>query len=700
MPLAPLGPNSRNENTIRSGSVVEYEQHGKPVLASAIVEQKGKWQVKNEDGSESEIASSRLYLYPPLPPALQNSPLKDLADKALQSGASIDLEKVWEHCGTRKREYGVQELALLIFGNDTFFSHLSTRRALINDRVYFKRGKSGFEPRPAEQAAELRKRAEMERERAERRDNLHQALLGRIRGEKNELPPEIEWLELIAATGRAGDDHREAMTVFNDAAAVEAGTPPSGPLDERVFQFLVRIGHFSPDQNLSFLRCRRPVGFDKALEEEAAKALQAAALPPEADRLDMRSLPAIAVDNQDTRDVDDALSLEKQSSGWRLGIHISDVSQAIRPGTELFKEVLYRATTVYCVDSTAPMLPEQLSEGALSLLAGCDRRSVSFLLELDSELNIKKRTIARSVIRVAGRYSYDQVDRLLFDGPEKAPEFDQPTAEMIMRLWDIAAHSETERIGRGAVQMPRRELFPAVGPNGEITFAESGEDTPAHRLVGELMILANETAGLFARDNRIPLAFRGQEPPDQPIEDAVAQTPDGPAREYHRRGMLKRSTVTTAPAPHFGLGVEAYAQATSPIRRAGDLINQEQITSFLHSGRPRFAADELAEMFERLEGGLDEAQLIQRQRRRYFLIKHLIQTGKTELTGTIVRTDGPRPLIELDGTCSIFVFNPNKGVIQSGEAVTVLDRARNGQRITVRISKADPRKELLYLDEI
>ena len=105
-------------------------------------------------------------------------------------------------------------------------------------------------------------------------------------------------------------------------------------------------------------------------------------------------------------------------------------------------------------------------------------------------------------------------------------------------------------------------------------------------------------------------------------------------------------------------------------------------------------------MFEQLEAGLDEVQLIQRQRRRYFLIKHLLATGQTELSGTIVRTDGPRPLIELDGTCSIFIFTPNRGVVQSGDSVTMLDRARNGERIRVRIAKADPRKELLFLDEI
>ena len=700
MPLAPIGSNSRNENTIHPGSLVEYEQHGRPVLAKAVSEQRGKWLVANDEGAEVEIPAIRLYLYPAPPPALQNTPLADLNGQAAKGSQTIDLHKVWEHINVRSREYSVSELAQVVFGNDMFFSHLVTRRALLLDKVYFKRGKNGFEPRPEEQVLELRQKAELEQQRAVRREALLDSLVRKGKGEAVEFPAEIEWLEQIAAVGRAGEFHHEAVGIFNQAVAALGGETTGGPLDERIFRFLVKIGHFSPDQNLSFLRQRRPVKFDAEIEHEADAFVRAADRPFEPNRIDLREVRAIAIDNQSTKDVDDALSLEISGNGYRLGIHISDVAALIRPESEIFKESLYRATTVYCVDSTAPMMPAQLSEGSLSLLAGADRRALSFLIDLDSEFRVVGRTVVRSILRVSSRYSYDQVDRLLFDGQSAGDPIDPESAALIQRLWEAAGRNEAQRLGRGATQMPRRELFPEIGPDGSIKFVESGEDTPAHRMVGELMILANETAALYARDNRIPLAFRGQEPPDRPIEEMVAQTPDGPAREYHRRGALKRSTVGTIPLPHFGLGVDAYAQVSSPIRRAGDLINQEQITSFLDGGKPRFTAAELTEFFERLEGGLDEAQIIQRQRRRYFLIRHLTADGRTELQGTIVRTDAPRPLVELDGVCAIFVFNPSHGVVQSGESITVLDRARLGERIKLRIVKSDPRRELLLLDEV
>ena len=165
---------------------------------------------------------------------------------------------------------------------------------------------------------------------------------------------------------------------------------------------------------------------------------------------------------------------------------------------------------------------------------------------------------------------------------------------------------------------------------------------------------------LFAAANRIPLIFRAQEPPDSDISQQGQDIPEGPAREYFLRSLLKRSAIAVEPARHSGVGVAAYTQSTSPIRRAVDLITQRQVGDFLDTGRPCYSADEVSELIARVECGAEEVMQIQRERNRYWLLKYLLQEQIREIDGVIVRVDGPKPLAELDLLYALYPFHPER----------------------------------------
>ena len=245
------------------------------------------------------------------------------------------------------------------------------------------------------------------------------------------------------------------------------------------------------------------------------------------------------------------------------------------------------------------------------------------------------------------------------------------------------------RVNAGALQLNRRELYPAIEEDGSISLDTNQDDTPARKLVSEMMILANETAAHFALGKHLPLVCRGQEAPDVDIDEESAHLPDGPAREYYRRSFLKRSVLSYSPVPHYGLGVKGYAQVTSPIRRAVDLVNQRQITHWLQHDEVLYSQQELETQTTLYENGLQEAHYIQRNRNRYLLIKYLVQEKIRELEATIIKLDNPRPLVEVDIIRSFFPFHRAQGV-----------QHKIGDVIRLKIESIDPRNEVLLLKEI
>ena len=303
-------------------------------------------------------------------------------------------------------------------------------------------------------------------------------------------------------------------------------------------------------------------------------------------RRDLRKLGVFTIDPTDARDFDDAISLERLPDGWlRVGIHIADVSHYVREGDAIDKEAYDRATSVYLPGEVIPMLPERLSNGLCSLVENEDRPTVTVFAEFDPQLKPRRFSHCRSLIRSQRRFTYEEVDKIL-EGA--AGDFRAD----ILTLKRVSESLNRIRLERGAVDLDLPEEKPILDVNGKVIAVKRIERTWSHRLIEELMILANEyVARAIARRG----IFRVHEPPSparllqlrrflatlgrslrcddlQQVLDHFRGTPSQVVVETMVLRSMQEARYSHENLGHYGLASDAYTHFTSPIRRYPDLI--------------------------------------------------------------------------------------------------------------------------------
>ncbi|RMH58354.1 MAG: VacB/RNase II family 3'-5' exoribonuclease [Candidatus Hydrogenedentota bacterium] len=404
-------------------------------------------------------------------------------------------------------------------------------------------------------------------------------------------------------------------------AALRITKYPEG--DEGGEGFLEKIFGPAGDPEVELTMSREvrsvPKEFPEAVLEAASRAGKARTIPGRSRRKDLRGLEVFTIDPVDARDFDDALSLEERSSGWRVGIHIADVASYVKEGDPIDQEAYDRATSVYLPGEVIPMLPESLSNGICSLVEGEDRAVVSVLVEFDPDGNPAGFSHCRSVIRSRRRFTYEEVDEILERGEG---EF---ARELELLKW-IAQRLYERRMERGAVDFEMPERKPILGLDGKVLRVQSVARTWSHRLVEELMILANEyVARCLEKAGRG--IYRVHETPDarkvfqlrrlakafgkrirggslQRIVDAFRGTPAQPVVELMVLRSMMEARYSAENLGHYGLASEAYAHFTSPIRRYPDLV----VHRLLFKERCRRDLEETAEHCSRREREAVEAE--------------------------------------------------------------------------------------------
>ena len=369
-------------------------------------------------------------------------------------------------------------------------------------------------------------------------------------------------------------------------------------------------------------------GFPPEVQEEAA-ALPQAIVPDGSDRLDLRGEAIFTIDGAHTKDIDDAISVQRLPDGYRLGVHIADVSHYVRPDSALDREAFERGTSIYFGDTVIPMLPRELSNGICSLNPQTDRYALSVLMDIDPEGAVRDYTIRKSIIRSRVQGVYDEVNRLM--AGDTAPELMEKYREVlpgvpVMR--ELAGVLGKARARRGAIDFEGDDceiVFDEKGVAVDVRLRERGE---AEQMIEEFLLMANETVAKFGHERNMPFVYRVHEPPEaerletlaaalkvagidarsirpglKPLDVAtVLQKAAGSPQAKVLNEMALRTMAKARYSPedlgHFGLALTDYCHFTSPIRRYPDLSVHRILTDILANGTGGEVAERYREFVE------------------------------------------------------------------------------------------------------
>lgn len=333
-----------------------------------------------------------------------------------------------------------------------------------------------------------------------------------------------------------------------------------------------------------------------------------------AGRKDLRDLLTVTIDGEEAKDLDDAISIERAGEGYRLGVHIADVSHYVQEHTPLDEEAFKRGTSVYLVDRVIPMLPHQLSNGICSLNEGEDRLALSCLMEIDSQGNVTGHEIAETVIRSDRRMTYTAVNAIVTDhDPQVTAEYAE-FAEMFLLMKELADILRKKRHARGSIDFDFPESKIVLDEKGKPLEIKAYERNAATRIIEDFMLLANETVAEDYFWQELPFLYRTHDKPDedrmkrlgtfinnfgyvlrmpggqvypkeiQKLLDKVEGTPEELLISRLTLRSMKQAKYTTENTGHFGLAARYYTHFTSPIRRYPDLQIHRIIKESLHGG--------------------------------------------------------------------------------------------------------------------
>ena len=320
-----------------------------------------------------------------------------------------------------------------------------------------------------------------------------------------------------------------------------------------------------------------------------------------AGRRDLRGCKIFTIDGEDAKDLDDAVSIERNGDGsFRLGVHIADVSHYVKPSSVIDKEAFNRGTSVYFPEMVFPMLPRALSNGICSLYEGVDRLTLTCEMTIDSKGKVTGYDVFPSVIHSCHRLTYTAV-QAIFDGDRQTQTRYADICDDLFAMKDLAEILQNKRNQRGNIEFASKEVTFVHDEEGNVIDVVLLCNSFSHQLIEEFMIVANECVAEYAQACCLPFVYRVHEKPDDEklqlltkllegigikvkraqeihnsvLQDALLQASKTPYFNLVNDVMLrtmqkaKYSDVNTG---HFGLASRCYCHFTSPIRRYPDLV--------------------------------------------------------------------------------------------------------------------------------
>ena len=449
-------------------------------------------------------------------------------------------------------------------------------------------------------------------------------------------------------------------------------------------------------------------------------------------RMDLRALPIFTIDSAETKDIDDAISLTRTSDGgFELGVHIADVSNYVKPGTELDNEAFSRATSVYYADQVVPMLPKALSNGICSLNENELRLAFSCLMRLDKGGDLTDYRFVKSIIRSRVKGVYSEINALLAgtaDAEIKAKYAD--VIDQLPAMKELYGHRARLRRERGCMDIESGEVKLILDENGRCIDVKKRTSGESESMIEEFMLLANQCAAHFARVKQIPFVYRVHEEPnaeklerlhallqacgindhfakDVPTPKELSAILEGvrgtPYEQIVNTGMLRcmsKALYEEKPKGHYGLVLKDYAHFTSPIRRYPDLAIHRIMTDMLKGTEKETMILRYTDFAERASKQSSEREVIAMQIERKAEDCYKAEYARRHLgecyEGTVSGVTQRGLFIELDNGVEGFV--PASSLTPSGtsltEGVRLTDPASGktwslGDKMMITIVRAD-----------
>ena len=592
---------------MNEGALAVYKS--RPALVSSVSDG-GKITIAFEGGAETlKVREKDVEVLHP-------GPLRDFAGlDADGAEARGDVQGAWELIRDGGEPVPLREFAELAFGSFTPASAWAAWRVLC-EGIYFTGTAAALVPRSAaEKDAACEKRESKEREGRERG-----AFLERFRDGKLELPADSRFLQDVQALAYGGSEKSRTLKELG-----RSETP------EEAHRLLLDCGAWSAWINPHPRRC--------GVSLHPAPSFPFAA-PGTEGREDLTRLAAFAIDSPWSADPDDAVSVETVPDGHILYVHVADPACVVGPGSAPDIEARGRGATAYLPEICCRMLPGDLLP-VFALGLGDVSPALTFKLFLDGGGAIVNTEIAPSLVKVT-RLSYEEAQALAARGDE--------TGSALRELFQLAEVNLERRLNAGAVNIELPETHIAVGGRGvagpecpgpaeggsgkAAGFEAGGEASPlitieaiesfqSADMVRECMLLAGAGAALWAQKRRLAFPYITQETGELPSKPLP-----GMAGSWQLRRCMRPRSVSVTPGCHWGLGLDAYTQVTSPLRRYTDLLAHQQIRAFLaaEAGVPGAAPLEAGEVLARLASGDAAAQAVtqaERASRAYWLAVYL-----------------------------------------------------------------------------
>lgn len=700
------------------GDVIEYVE-GEQRRLGVVLETGKSLLVVNSEGKEQRVSTRSVKGEPGLKVSVMGgaagahaalTEVESELDGLVSQGAE-SLGEVWELLLAEGEPVDLETLTQWLMGGDAPLECLAAARVLRQQPAYFKQKKALWTPRDDSQVKMILQQQEAEAAAAaalgvflDGIGEVAAAAPGDRPAALSALTASPEFrkrLELIEGYALGGDDYDKASQANDlmERAIAHGKLKVGGKGWVRAFEWLVAVGHFSVHENLPLRRMGLDAELDPSFIEHAEAlvaqvsfldATELAQVPEAASdpaREDLTGLAVVTIDDASTRDIDDGISLVSlEGGGFEVGVHIADPAEVVPLDHPLEAEARRRGTSVYTPMATVPMFPRVLSEGAMSLVEGRVRPALSFLVTLDEEMRVVERRLCLSWVKVCARLSYDGADQMI------AGEVEHPRAGELQTLSAIAGVLKRQRLAQGAVVMeiPEARIKVRAGEPGQEPVVDVGayESTASRELVQEMMVLAGETAGSVCREAGLPVLYRIQPRPEDPAkEEALAGKVHGLVESFQLRRYMQRGSMSGEAGAHFGLGLPAYVQATSPIRRYSDLMAHRQLRAWLRGEALPYSADQVAGIATQLDGLAGQASFAERDGKNYWGLVWLSRHQGEVLDATVLNYKNERKR-------RVWVWLHALGVARDMPAG---NGTEPGARIQVTVGNVHPRRDMLVL---